>query len=179
MVFAHDTTEALRSAAWLANSALPPDTLTTVAQLDDWFSAYSYTGRRDGTRDELEAVRELRPLLLEVLTSDLERTVRLVNTMLVDAQAVPQVVRHDRFDWHVHAAPADSDLITRIKAETGVAMIDVIRAGELSRLGVCADDECAGVVVDLSRNRSRRFCSTLCANRNAVAAYRARQAPPT
>jgi hypothetical protein len=28
----------------------------------------------------------------------------------------------------------------------------------------------------LSRNRSRRFCSTKCSNRNAVAAYRARQA---
>ncbi len=171
-------TEALRAAVWLANSALSPDTLTTVEQLDDWFSAYSYTGRRDGTRDELEAVRALRPLLLEVFTSDLERTVGLVNTMLVDAHAVPQLLRHDQFDWHVHATPADADLITRIKAETGMAMIDVIRAGELSRLGVCADDECQGVVADLSRNRSRRFCSTLCANRNAVAAYRARQAAP-
>jgi len=175
VVFAHDTTEALRSAAWLANSGLPPDTLTTVAQLDDWFRAYAYTGRRDGTRDELEAVRALRPVLLEVFTSDLERTVGLVNTMLVEAQAVPQLVRHDTFDWHVHATPADADLVTRVKAETGMAMLDVIRAGELSRLGVCADDECEGVVVDLSRNRSRRFCSTLCANRNAVAAYRARR----
>ena len=33
-----------------------------------------------------------------------------------------------------------------------------------------------GVVLDLSRNRSRRYCSTACANRNAVAAYRARRA---
>jgi predicted RNA-binding Zn ribbon-like protein len=41
---------------------------------------------------------------------------------------------------------------------------------------VCADDDCEGVVLDLSRNRSRRFCSTTCGNRNAVAAYRARQA---
>ena len=30
-------------------------------------------------------------------------------------------------------------------------------------------------MLDLSRNRSRRFCSTTCGNRNAVAAYRARQ----
>ena len=40
-----------------------------------------------------------------------------------------------------------------------MAMIDVIRADEMSRLGVCADDDCGGVVLDLSRNRSRRFCS--------------------
>ena len=35
-------------------------------------------------------------------------------------------------------------------------------------------DRCEGLVLDLSRNRSRRYCSTACANRNAVAAYRAR-----
>ena len=38
------------------------------------------------------------------------------------------------------------------------------------------DDDCDGIVLDLSRNRSKRFCSTTCGNRNAVAAYRARQA---
>ena len=36
-------------------------------------------------------------------------------------------------------------------------------------------DDCADVVLDLSRNRSRRYCSTTCGNREAVAAYRARQ----
>jgi predicted RNA-binding Zn ribbon-like protein len=44
---------------------------------------------------------------------------------------------------------------------------------------VCADPDCGGVVVDLSRNRSKRFCSVSCGNRNAVAAYRARQAATT
>ena len=64
---------------------------------------------------------------------------------------------------------------TRIIVETAMAMVDVIRADEMSRLGICADDTCEGIVLDLSRNRSRRFCSTTCGNRNAVAAYRARQ----
>jgi predicted RNA-binding Zn ribbon-like protein len=36
-------------------------------------------------------------------------------------------------------------------------------------------DDCEAIVLDLSRNRSRRFCSTSCGNRVAVAAYRARQ----
>ncbi len=56
-----------------------------------------------------------------------------------------------------------------------MAMIDVIRADEMSRLDVCADPDCEGLVLDLSRNRSRRFCSTACTNRAAVAAYRARK----
>lgn len=80
------------------------------------------------------------------------------------------------YDWHIHAITDQAPLADRITVETAMAMIDVIRADELSRLGICADDSCAGVVLDLSRNRSRRFCSTACSNRNAVAAYRARQA---
>jgi predicted RNA-binding Zn ribbon-like protein len=36
--------------------------------------------------------------------------------------------------------------------------------------------DCSSVHVDLSKNRSRRFCSTACANRTNVAAYRIRHA---
>ena len=90
--------------------------------------------------------------------------------------ALPRLVRHDGLDWHIHATPADAPLDRRVVVETAMAMVDVIRADELSRLSVCADDRCNGLVLDLSRNRSRRFCTTTCANRNAVAAYRARRA---
>jgi predicted RNA-binding Zn ribbon-like protein len=83
-------------------------------------------------------------------------------------------VRHDRMDWHLHAVADDEPLATRIAVDTAMAMTDVIRADELSRLSVCDLDDCNGVVVDLTRNRSRRFCSPGCGNRAAVAAYRAR-----
>ena len=68
MVFAHDTTVALQAAVALANSALEPDTMTTLAELDAWYVAHSYTGRRDRTRAELGAVRAIRPRLLALLT---------------------------------------------------------------------------------------------------------------
>ena len=175
MVFAHDTEVSLQAAVTLANSALPPDTLRAIEDLDAFYAAYEYTGRRDQTREELNAVRALRPRLRELLTASRQGAVKIVNEMLAEAQAVPQLVRHEEWDWHVHAVEPTSPLPTRICVETAMAMIDVIRADEMSRLGVCADDDCQGVVLDLSRNRSRRFCSTTCGNRNAVAAYRARQ----
>jgi predicted RNA-binding Zn ribbon-like protein len=176
VVFAHDTEVALTAAAALVNTAEPPDTLETVADLDAFFDEHGYTGSRPRTVEELGEVRALRPLLREVLTADRDRAVELVNSMLADAQALPQLVRHDEWDWHVHAVHPDRSLATRIAVETAMAMIDVIRADEMSRLGVCADDDCDGVVLDLSRNRSKRFCSIACGNRNAVAAYRARRA---
>ncbi len=152
-----------------------PDTLTTVAELDAFYADHDYTGRHDRDEAELAAVRALRPTLRALLTSSRDEAVELVNGMLSDAGALPQLVRHGTTDWHLHAVDGDEPFDTRIAVETAVAMIDVIRADEMSRLGVCADDDCEGIVLDLSRNRSRRFCSTTCSNRAAVAAYRSRQ----
>ncbi|HYO40269.1 MAG TPA: CGNR zinc finger domain-containing protein [Nocardioidaceae bacterium] len=176
MVFAHDTEMALQAAVVLVNTAEAPDTLTTTDELDEWYDAFGYTGRRDQDRAELDAVRALRPVLRDLLTSDRDRAAALVNSMLAEAHALPQLVRHEPFDWHLHAVAPDASLTVRVTVETAMAMVDVIRTDELSRLGVCADDDCGGIVLDLSRNRSRRFCSTACGNRNSVAAYRARRA---
>ncbi|MEP7090998.1 MAG: CGNR zinc finger domain-containing protein [Nocardioidaceae bacterium] len=176
MVFTHDAEISLQAAVVLVNSAVPPDTLTEVEDLEAWFEEFSYTGSRRRDRAELDAVRALRPVLRDLLTSDRDRAAELTNAMLADVGALPQLVRHEPFDWHLHAVPADASLATRITVETAMAMVDVVRSDELSRLGVCADEDCEGVVLDLSRNRSRRYCSTTCGNRNSVAAYRARQA---
>ncbi len=176
MSFAHDTEAALLAAVALVNTAEEPDTLTTVAELDDYFVTHGYTGNHRGDAAELGAVRRLRYELRTLLTSERDAAVALVNSMLADAGALPQLVRHGDTDWHLHAVDDDRPLDTRIAVETAMAMIDVIRSDDLSRLDVCADPDCGGVVLDLSRNRSRRFCSTACGNRAAVAAYRARRA---
>ena len=182
MLFAHDTEASLRAAVALVNTAEEPDTLTEISELDAWYDdEHGFTGRRDGDAAELNALRALRPVLRELLTAERDAAAALVNTLLAEAEAMPQLRRHDGLDWHIHAAPADAPLERRVAVELAMAMIDVIRADELSRLSVCADTRCEGLVLDLSRNRSRRFCSTTCANRNAVAAYRARgrrAAPP-
>jgi predicted RNA-binding Zn ribbon-like protein len=176
VVFTHDTEFALHAAVVLVNSELPPDTMTTVEELDEWFAEFRYTGRRDFDAEELDALRALRPVLRELLTSDRDHAAEIVNAMLAEAVAVPRLVRHEPFDWHLHAVSPDASLVTRVAVETAMAMVDVIRLGEVSRLGICADQDCQGIVLDLSRNRSRRFCSTTCGNRSSVAAYRARQA---
>ncbi|HET7734520.1 MAG TPA: CGNR zinc finger domain-containing protein [Nocardioidaceae bacterium] len=174
MVFIDDRDMSLQAAVALVNTA-DPDSLETVADLDEFYSSFGYTGRHDRTRAELEEVRALREPLRGLLLSERDEAVAKVNAMLAEERAVPQLVRHDPHDWHIHAVPADAPLATRIKVETAMAMVDVIRADEMSRLGVCADDTCEDVVLDLTRNRRKRFCSTTCANRNAVAAYRSRQ----
>jgi predicted RNA-binding Zn ribbon-like protein len=175
VLFTHDTEAALLAAVALVNSAEEPDTLTTTAELTAFLDAHEFTGTRVGDAAELAAVRELRPRLRALLTGDRDSAAGLVNDLLAEEHALPQLVRHGHHDWHIHAVAADAPVATRIAVEAAMAMIDVIRADEMSRLDLCADPDCEGVVLDLSRNRSRRFCSTTCTNRAAVAAYRARQ----
>lgn len=175
MVFTHDTNLSLQAAVALVNSAEPPDTLAGVAELDAFYDRFAYTGRRDHTPAEVDEVRALRPRLRELLLADRDAAAVLANRILAEAGAVPQLVRHGDFDWHIHAVAPEAPLTTRIAVETAMAMIDVVREDETSRFAVCADADCEGVLLDLSRNRSKRFCSVTCGNRTAVAAYRERQ----
>ncbi|MGI8523424.1 MAG: CGNR zinc finger domain-containing protein [Nocardioides sp.] len=175
MIFAHDTQTALLSAVALVNTAVEPDTLTSVAELDAFYETWAYSGTHTRDRAELAQVREIRADLRGLLRSARDDAAALVNDVLAEARALPQLMRHGDLDWHIHAVPSTASLATQIMVETAMAMVDVIRSDELSRLDVCADAACEGVVLDLSRNRSRRFCSTTCGNRAAVAAYRARQ----
>lgn len=176
MAFAHDTEAALLAAVALVNSAEAPDTMTTAAELDAFFTAHGYTGDRAHDDAELAAVRALRAPLRALLTADRDDAVPQVNRILAERRAIPQLVRHDGWDYHLHATDSAAPLADRIAVETAMAMVDLIRADELSRLAVCAEETCAGLVLDLSRNRSRRYCSATCGNRIAVAAYRARKA---
>jgi predicted RNA-binding Zn ribbon-like protein len=149
--------------------------MTSVEALDRYFVRHVYTGSHTHSRAELEEVRSLRAPLRALFSSTRDDAVDIVNQMLAEAGALPQLVRHGDVDWHIHAVGPDAKLATRIVVETAMAMVDVIRADEMSRFSGCAADDCEGVVLDLSRNRSRRFCSAACGNRSAVAAYRSRQ----
>jgi predicted RNA-binding Zn ribbon-like protein len=181
MLFTHDTEVALEGAAALVNTmpgSMPgdssADTLTTVEQLETLFAAQRWTGRFDRDAGELEAVRAMRPRLRGLWERDEAGVVELVNDLLAESRAVPQLVDHDEVGWHIHATPADAPLAQRMAVEAAIAAIDVVRAGELSRLRICEAEDCDDVVIDLSRNRSRRFCEGGCAARAHTAAYRAR-----
>lgn len=178
VVFAHDTEVALTAAAALVNTAgADPgqdDTLTSVAQLDEFVRQWRWTGSLRRDRAELDAVRALRPHLARFWHENEQHAAELVNELLRAGNALPQLVRHEGWDYHIHATTGDAPLADRMAVEAAMAMADVIRMKELDRLRVCAADGCPAVLVDLTKNRSRRFCSARCSSRTNVAAFRAR-----
>lgn len=183
MVFIHDTEQNLRAASYLVNT-LPgyddEDTLTTLEDFEDYLRVNPYTGliRRDAA--ELAALRDVRPRLRQLWEVDRDGAVPLVNEMLRDGEALPRLVIHDGFDWHIHATSDDAPLSTRVLVEAALAFVDVIRADEYDRVRICAADDCDGVYVDFSKNGSKRYCDIgNCGNRMNVNAYRQRKARRT
>lgn len=187
MLFAHDTETALGAAAALVNTMGSPvdgdadgagegDSLGDVAALDDFVAQWGWTGTRRRDDEELEEVRALRPRLRRLWDLDEDGVAEHVNLLLREGGAMPQLVAHGDWGYHLHATPSDAPLAHRMAVEAAMALVDVVRSGELDRLQVCAADGCGDVLVDLSKNRSRRYCGTGCSNRVNVAAFRARRA---
>ncbi|MDG4826221.1 CGNR zinc finger domain-containing protein [Asanoa sp. WMMD1127] len=171
MVFAHDTEAALVQVAALVNTPL-----ADVAALDAFLVDHEDSGVRAGTEAELAEVRALRPVFRRFWELGEDDLVELVNGLLRDSRPLPQLVRHDGWDYHLHAVPRDAPLAVRMTVEAAMALVDVVRTQASDRLRLCAYPDCGNVLVDLSRNRSKRFCDAGCGNRAAVNAYRARRA---
>ncbi len=168
-LFTHDTALSLVSVAALLNG---PE-LATVAEVRAFCDAWGWTGRA-ATRADLEVIPRIRRRLRTAWTAPLEEAVELTNELLRDGRALPQLVTHEPVGWHIHATSPDEPFPVRLAVDTAMALVDVIRLGELERLRTCAAEGCEDLFVDLSRNRSRKFCEGTCGTRAHVAAYRAR-----
>lgn len=178
MLFAHDTELVLVETAELINTRTDTDdALASSADFDEFLARVPYSGEILRTPEELESVQDLRERLRQVWTvRDRDAAAAMVNDILGEAEARPYLSRHDQYDWHLHVTQPGAPLKDRIAAESAMAFLDLIRANELDRLRICAAPDCQNVLVDLSRNRSKRYCDTRsCGNRANVAAYRERK----
>lgn len=183
MLFEHDTEVALAHAAALVNTQSNsdpeverPELLPTVRALAEFATEWDWTGPLPRTRAALDQVRALRPQLRQIWQAPLTEQVEQINALLAEHHALPRLVRHGEYEWHVHAAEDDAPMHVRMAVEAAMALVDLVRAGETERLRNCAAEDCDRVLIDLSRNRSKIYCDGLCANKAHAAAYRARKA---
>lgn len=178
MLFAYDTEIALVEAAALVNTLSGGvDQLESRAGLDQFLRVFPQSGVHAGTSAELESIRRLRERLRTFWTaSSRDDAAGIVNAILRDAEARPYLSKHDELDWHLHVTEPEAPLAQRLGAELAMGFLDLVRTDELSRLRICGAEDCEDVLVDLSKNKSKRYCDTgNCGNRTNVAAYRARK----
>ncbi|MPZ53997.1 MAG: hypothetical protein GEU79_14915 [Acidimicrobiia bacterium] len=126
--------------------------------------------------NELEAIHKLRNRLREVFTADdPDAAARKINDILAEHACSPRVSLHSG-EPHMHIEPNESTMTAFLGAITSMGLAAVLVEHGIDRFGTCSVSDCDDVFVDTSRNRCRINCSSTCSTRDAVAAYRLRQA---
>ncbi len=180
MLINHDTRCALDRVVDLVNSApqiAGRESLGDVAELRAFVARHqvSEVGELGGA--DVDAVRAVRDRFAEVFAAgDDASAATTLNVMIAAAGTTPRLTDHDGYAWHVHYFAPGASLADHLAADCGMALSFLIIGGERERLRRCDAPDCRNAFVDLSRNRSRRYCdSRTCGNRLHVAAYRARR----
>lgn len=180
MTFAHDVEHALNVVVDLVNT----DPASAGEELlPDTDALYEFVVQHDLsevdriTDEDLVAVQAIRvPLRAVFLTGSAEGSASLLNDLFRSATVSPRLTHHDQYPWHIHYFTPGAAVAEHLMIDGAMALAVVVTTGEHERLQTCAAPDCERVLVDLSRNRSKRYCdSRTCGNRLHVAAYRQRR----
>lgn len=119
--------------------------------------------------------RQLQLVFQPLNEGRVDRAALQLNRLLAACPAHPHLER-EHGAWRLHHHPVDAALVPMWTAICAEGLARMIGTGHADRLGTCSSDDCERVYVDLSKNSSRRFCSTTCQNRVKAAAFRRRRA---
>jgi predicted RNA-binding Zn ribbon-like protein len=153
-----------------------------LADLDDvqaFADRYAFYGA-PGVPADVDRLRTYRDCLDEIAAAceagAVDTAIPKLNALLAKTGASPQIASHHGRGPHIHVSRPDSPLADRMTAHFAMGLAWLVVAGQAGRIRSCESPTCNDVFVDLSRNRSRRYCSSrTCGNRLHVAAYRARK----
>ncbi|MBA3349112.1 MAG: CGNR zinc finger domain-containing protein [Actinobacteria bacterium] len=179
MDFTHYSDEAVAIAVDLVNSRgswtgleYLPDSEAVIRFLGD----HGLPAPRSVGKREIENVHTLRERLSAAFTAPDEKTsVNILNKLLDEVGTHPQLTDHDGGGWHLHYVPAGKAVSEQLTAVAAMGLASVIAEHGFRRIGICSADECRDVYIDMSRNKSRRYCDDSCSSRMNVAAYRSRR----
>lgn len=130
----------------------------------------------DETSGVAKIATELHAVFAAVQNRDFDTAARRLNTMIVKYDARPTLLRHDDGPWHLHFHGPHAGVVKGVGGATAVALAYVLGSEYADRIGTCSAPCCDRAYVDVSRNGTKRFCSTACQNRVKAASFRARQA---
>ncbi|WP_454607344.1 CGNR zinc finger domain-containing protein [Streptomyces tendae] len=185
MLITHDARCALDVVVDLVNTAPDEDGredgLSDITALADFVRKHDISDVGVLSEFDLSAVRKVRGRFASIFAAMEPRAAAgLINELVAAAGTTPRLTDHDGHGWHVHYFAPGASVADHLAADCGMALAFFVVAGEQERLRRCEAPDCRHAFVDLSRNRSRRYCdSRTCGNRLHVAAYRARRKEAT
>ncbi len=180
MIFNHDTEHSLLDVIDLVNTAPERSVhegLADIADLERFVKEHEISGVDALTESDLVDVHAVRARFAAAFEHHEQATAApYVNDLLATAQVAPRLTDHDGLGWHMHYHAHGARLAEHLLVDGCMALAQVVVAEQIDRLRMCEAPGCEHVLVDLSRNRSKRYCDArTCGNRLHVAAYRERQ----
>lgn len=177
MDFTHYSDQCMQTGADLVNTKGHPSGNEYMATPEDarrFLTEHDFFDVGVVTEADLAELHAVRERLEAVFYAPDERAaVALMNDLLRDYDATPYLTDHDG-KWHFHYGDEATPLGRRVASDVVMGLATLIADYGFDRFGICAADDCGDVFVDMSRNKSRRYCNDVCSSRTNVAAYRAR-----
>jgi len=179
-MFSHDTEHSLQTIVDLVNtdpSFGDDEGLPDVEALGRFVESHRISHFQTLTSDDVAAVQATRPSFGRFFgLADRLEAAELANGLISRATVRPRLTDHDDYDWHLHYFSPEATLAEHLAVDGGMALAHVVTIDEIDRLRICEAPTCHAVLLDLSRNSSKRYCdASTCGNRLHVAAYRRRK----
>ena len=158
-----------------------PDLIEGLVDVRTWLEWHGLkTAAAQLGEQDVDAVRALRGRLDRIFDAEGEDEAAALLNELAREYGTPPELERAGDDWRVRTWPQEGDGLPAVAAYAAAGLQDAFRELGWKRFGRCAGSPCRCAFVDRSRNRTRRYCCSLCADRVAQAQYRARRrgAPP-
>ena len=153
-----------------------PDKIDGLVDVRTWLEWHGLKTAAAQLRErDVDAVRALRARLDRVFDAEGEdEAAALLNELTRDYATSPRLERAGS-GWRVRTWPEEQEGLPAVAAYAATGLLEAFRELGWKRFGRCAGSPCRCAYVDRSRNRTRRYCCNLCADRVAQAQYRARR----
>jgi len=154
----------------------PPEHLADVEALARFLRRVGREeAARVATERDLAEVRRLRERLRVVFVAeDVRAAAAALNALAEETAAVPRLVPAGG-GWRLAFGPGERSVAAHLGATAAAALLEIVRAHGVARFGTCSAAPCTGAFVDRTKNRSKRYCCELCADRAAQKRLRARR----
>ena len=109
-----------------------------MADVQEFSQRYAFQGRPARAPD-VPRLRAYRARLDAVVTAceagDTDAATGMLNALLAETGAVPQIVAHDGRGPHIHVSPSTAPIADRIAAHLAMGLAEILVAGESRRPG--------------------------------------------
>jgi predicted RNA-binding Zn ribbon-like protein len=176
-----DATQGVTLALQLANTidqlADPPDLLQDLDRFTRFLRRVGYGGAGEATGRDLARVRALRSRITEAMDADEVTAAAILAPMAESLDTRPRLVPRRGGGWDLRYGPSPELGAPALAGSVVVGLMQLLADGQWDRIGRCTGSPCCCLFVDRTRNRNRRFCCQLCADRTNQARARARRRP--